>query len=482
MKIKSRLHSLLAFSLFLSILLFIESCNNVDSIIIDNNNDNKYSTYSQIKERGVLRIITNYNSTDYFIYRGKPMGFQLELMQMLAEHLGLKLEIIVENNIEECHNILAADSADIIAIGLTVTNERSDSIKFTEHFGLTKQVLVQRKPDNWKKLSKKKIEKSLIRNQIDLGKKIIYAQKGSVFVSRLKTLSSEIGDTIYVAEIDAEAEEVIKMVVDKKIKYTVCDEYVALVNKKYYPELDVQTNISFPQKLAWVVNQESDTLTRLINNWIVDFKTTTKFKILYNKYFNNPKSAKIFDSDFYFQETGKISPFDDSFKKYSKKINWDWKLIASLVYQESRFVVDAKSWAGAYGLMQLMPATAGRFNVDTSSAPVENIRAGIDFIKWLDRQLIKTITDSLERKYFILASYNVGLGHVLDAMRLAKKYDKDPNIWFDNVELYLALKAKPKYYLDPVVRYGYCRGYSATAYVKEITERYKHYNNLTPEN
>ena len=465
---KFRLQNLLISIIIITIFLFSESCKNGDlnTNTIDNS---KHSTYSQIKERGTLHIITNYNSTDYFIYRGKPMGFQLELMEMLAEHLDLSLEITVENNLQKGYNKLIADSADIIAIGLTVTNERSDSIRFTEHFGLTKQVLVQRKPDGWRRLSKKKLEKELIRNQIDLGKKIIYAQEKSVFVHRLKILSSEIGDTIYVVEINAEAEEVIKMVVDQKIKYTVCDEYVALVNKKYYPELDVKTEISFPQKLAWAVNPKADTLTSKINEWLIEFKKTRKFKILYNKYFNNPKSAKIFDSNFYFQETGKISPFDDSFKKYSQRINWDWKLLASLVFQESRFNIEAKSWAGAYGLMQLMPATASRFNVDSTSAPTENIRAGVDFIKWLDKQLIKTVKDSTERQYFILASYNIGLGHILDAKKLAEKYDKDPNIWFDNVELYLDLKSKPKYYLDPVVKYGYCRGYNATAYVKEIT-------------
>ena len=127
--------------------------------------------------------------------------------------------------------------------------------------------------------------------------------------------------------------------------------------------------------------------------------------------------------------------------------------------------------------MQLMPNTADRFGIDSLASPNANIQAGVRYIKWLEKQL-KSIEDSTERSKFILASYNVGLGHVLDARRLAEKNGKNPDIWTDNVDFYLLNKSKPKFYLDPVVKYGYCRGSETYKYVSQICTRYNHYKNL----
>jgi len=128
-----------------------------------------------------------------------------------------------------------------------------------------------------------------------------------------------------------------------------------------------------------------------------------------------------------------------------------------------------------------MPATAERFGVSDLSSSTENIRGGTKFISWLDRQLSSSVPDSLERVKFILASYNVGLGHVLDAIRLAKKNGKDSTIWDDNVGYYLLHKSNPKYYRDPVVRYGYCRGSEPFKYVSEVMGRYEEYRKVILE-
>ena len=155
--------------------------------------------------------------------------------------------------------------------------------------------------------------------------------------------------------------------------------------------------------------------------------------------------------------------------------------MASLIYQESRFDPNARSWAGAFGLMQLMPGTAGRFNVSRSSSVKQQILAGTQFIAWLDDRFIESIPDPEERIKFILASYNVGPGHVFDAMMLAEKNGKDPDIWVDNVDEFLLTKSDPMYYRDPDVKYGYARGIETFNYVKEILERYEHYKNIIAE-
>lgn len=430
----------------------------------------------QIKERGRLVAVTDYNSTNYFIYRGQPLGFQFELLKRLAEHLDVKLEIVVNNNLDEAFKGLLDGSYDIIANNLTVTKNRSRIVQFTNPHSQTRQVLVQRVPS--KKALVSDSGHKLLRNQLDLAKKTVYVQKASSYARRLYNLSDEIGDTIRVVEVPQEVEELIELVSKGEIDYTVCDENVAKVNATYFTNLDVKTAISFPQNIAWAVRKDAPELLTSINQWIDQYKTTYSYALLYSKYFENIKSATIVNSDYYAISTGMISQYDQFIKKYSKEINWDWKLLASLIYQESRFKPQVKSWAGAYGLMQLMPVTANRFGVTKYSPPEEHIRAGVDFIKWLyDRFENEDMTEE-EKIKFVLASYNVGYGHVSDARNLARKYGKNPNIWDDSVDQFLLSKSNPKFYRDPVVKYGYCRGTETYAYVTSILERHRHYQNI----
>ncbi len=432
----------------------------------------------EIQKRGMLKVVTDYNSINYFIYRGTPMGYQLELLEEFCNSVGLKLEVSVSNNVQENIDNLQSGKIDLIAQNLPVTRERGEIIQFTEPHTYSRQVLVQRKTE--KSDSEEKVRfNELIRNQLDLAGKTIYVQEGSSYVTRLRHLSDEIGDSINIVEIpDYEAEQLIGLVAEGEISYTICDENLAEVNKNYYDNIDIETAISFPQKIAWGVRKTSPDLLHVVNNWLVRFRKTTKYRLIFRKYFKNRRSTHIVDSDFHSIKGGSVSQYDDIIKRESATIDWDWRLIAALIYQESRFIPDIKSWAGATGLMQLMPETAALFGVDNITSPEENIRGGIKFIKWLDSRLSLRIDDPEERLKFILASYNVGLGHVLDAMRLAEKNDKNPKIWTDNVDYYLLNKSKPIYFNDPVVQFGYCRGEEPYLYVTEILDRFEHYKNL----
>jgi len=435
----------------------------------------------EIRSNGKLVVTTDFNSTNYFIYRGQPMGYQYELLQELADHLGIKLDVIVNNDLEESFDCLTHGECNLIAINLTITKNRRRRFDFTEPHSQTRQVLVQRKPDGWEKLRKSEMEKLLIRNQLELAEKNIHVQQNSSYSARLRNLSDEIGDTINIMEVPEEAEQLIILVAKGEIDYTVCDENVAMVNQTYYPNIDVGTAISFPQNMAWAVQKGSDQLKEEIDTWLSEFKKTTKYAIIYNKYFKNRRYVQMVESDLFALSSGKISDYDDSFKEYSQQIEWDWRLLASLVYQESRFNPRAKSWAGAYGLMQLMPTTGRRFGVNWNSSAKEQIRAGVEFIQWLDQRFVDEISDPEERMKFVLASYNVGYGHVTDAINLAEKYDKDPKIWSENVEECLLMKSNPQYYKDPVVKYGYCRGIETYNFVIEVIERYEHYLNIIPD-
>lgn len=448
----------------------------------DNSSNSISFDLDAIRERGKLIAVTDFNSTNYFIYRGEPMGFQYELLKSFSDHIGIDLEIVIENHLEHAFGMLKSGEADLLAIGLTVNSSRKKDILFTEPIDQTRQVLIQRKPSNWRSLTADEIDKRLIRNQLDLAKKSVYVQEGSSHVERLVTLASEIGDSIIIIEVPYDSEKLIQHVADGEIDYTVCDENVAFVNAKYYPVIDVSTPVSFPQNQAWGIRRNSsEALLQELNRWITTYTKTESYALLYAKYFKNSRSSIIVRSDYYALNTGKVSKYDDMIREYSGSINWDWRLLASLIYQESRFDPNVKSWAGAYGLMQIMPVTGRNFGIDITSSPENNMKAGIQYINWLHSIFDPKISDENERLNFILASYNAGPGHVLDAMKLAEKNGMDPQKWDGNVAIWLLKKSESRYYNDIVVKNGYFRGTESVNFVSEVLERFGHYKNIIPE-
>jgi membrane-bound lytic murein transglycosylase F len=435
-----------------------------------------------IRSRGKLIAVTDFNSTNYFIYKGEPMGFNYELLKAFSDDIGIDLEIITENQLDKSFDLLKTGRADLLAMGLTVNTSRKNDILFTEAIDETRQVLVQRKPQNWRTLTADAVDKKLIRNQLDLARKTIYVQTGSAHVERLVSLASELGDSINIIEVPFESEKLIQNVAEGLIDYTVCDENIALVNSTYYRNIDVATPVSFPQKLAWGIRKEnSEKLLRELNNWITSYKRTGSYALLYAKYFRNSRSSIIVKSDYYALSTGKVSRYDDMIRKYSGRIDWDWRLLASLICQESRFDPNVESGAGAFGLMQVMPLTGENFGIDITASPESNMKAGIEYINWLHSVFDPKIADGNERINFILASYNAGPGHVLDAMKLAEKHGKDPHKWDGNVAVWLLKKSEPRYFNDEVVKNGYFRGTESVAFVSQVINRYGHYKNIIPE-
>jgi membrane-bound lytic murein transglycosylase F len=431
----------------------------------------------EIQERGKLIATTDYNSTDYFIYRGEPMGYQYEKLKMLADYLGVDLEINIAINIDDAFRSLEEGKSDLIAMGLTVTLDQTEKVDFTVPILQTRQMLVQRKPANWRKMTTwDDIEKSLIRNPIDLAGKTVVVQKASSHTARLKNLSEEIGWPIMIEEDPVyEVEQLVEAVANGDIDYTVCNEHMAGFFEKQYPDIDIRTPISFPQNIAWAVKHGSDSLLTVINEWLSVNNNTYASKRLIDKYFNSSRTAFMAKSEAVTFNGKKISQYDEIIRNISRQYNLDWRLVASLIYQESQFHADSRSWSGAFGLMQMMPSTAALFGIDSTASEFEQLEAGIKYLKILDRELPREITNPEERIKFILGSYNLGIAHIFDARRLAEKNGKNPNVWTDNVDYYVLNKSNPAFYRDSVVRYGYANGTEAYNFVVEVLNRFEHY-------
>jgi membrane-bound lytic murein transglycosylase F len=437
-----------------------------------------------IRKRGRLIAIVDNSSTSYFIYRGQAMGYEYELLTRLAQKLEVDLEIKIVTDLDKAFAMLQRGEGDIIAHNLAITKERQEKIAFTIHHNEVRQMLVQRKPGNWKNLTAEGIDKKLIRNPLELANKEVYVKRNSSHFARLRNLSEEIGSDILMVQEDAsvEVEALIRRVAEGEIDYTIADENVAQLNLAYYPNLDVSTPLSFPQRIGWGLRKTSPELLKAVDDWLLESRKTIDYIVIYNKYFKNRTNMKMLASSSYSTISGnQLSPYDKYIKEAAAKIGWDWHLLAAVVYQESKFNPEAESWMGAAGLMQLMPETAEIFGAEDPLDPRQNIMAGASYLQWLDKFWTNEIPDKNERVKFVLASYNVGQGHVLDARRLARKYGKKADIWEGHVAYYLEKKAEPEFYNDEVAKLGYCRGGEPIRYVKQIMQRQARYAQLLPD-
>lgn len=430
-----------------------------------------------LMNRGVLVAVTNCGPFNYKMQDSRPIGFEYELLSDFCNSLNIKLELIVNDNQDTCFQLLDSCKVDLVATGLGLTKDVKKHFMTTNPIIMQKSVLVQRLPKGWSSMSTvNEVENQLLRSPIDLAGKTICVPKGSHAVKTLQHLSEEIGDTIFIVENDTlSSMQLVEAVYDGLIDYTVVDEYIAKVATKGMRGMDINLAVSVEQPLGWAMRQEKDSsLLVAVNNWIDNAEQRYLRRVL-NKYVTSTSRSALIESSEH------ISEYDAAIKKTAKEIGWDWRLLASIIYQESRFMNDLESDKGAYGLMQLMPVVMEKYGIDYDSSPEEQIAAGGKVIKYLDDVLSGSVTDSIERAKFVLAGYNAGLGHVLDAQRLAAKYGKDPAVWDNNVDFFILNKSKAQYYNDTCCKCGLLRGSETYRFVEEVTERYHHYQVLIQE-
>ena len=293
-----------------------------DTVIIHDDLD-------QIIEDGELIVLTINSYASYFNYREVPMGFQYELAQGFAKSLGVELKVIVLNSEVELVDALHSGEGDLIAYNLAITNERK----------------------------KQRSSKDALNDVTQLVGKEVYVMPGK-YKERLDNLNHELGGGIIIHEVTEDSitnEDLIEMVAKGKIDYTVTNNELAKINKTYNPNLDISMEISFDQRSAWAVRKTSPKLAEAADKWHRENINSAEYEASARRYFelnkHTPQAAILSLED------GRISYYDDLFRKYASQINWDWRLLAALVYTESNFNPSAVSWAGAKGLMQLMPST-----------------------------------------------------------------------------------------------------------------------------
>ncbi len=443
--------------LLLFVLVLFFSCN--QGVDTKNHRD-----LPQILESDTLVVATLYGPISYFNYKENEMGYEYEFVKQLCKELNVELKLYVAQNLNSMLEMLENSNVDLVAYRVPYTEENKEKIEFTKREYISNQVLVQCKSD------------TIVKDVLQLSGKKVIVPDNSIYSKRIHFLNDEIGGGIIVeySPDTIKVEDLIADVAHHKISYTFAEKDIARLNKTYFGNLDYSLDVSFPQRAAWCVSKQSPELLEYINTWVKKSNKTATNSAIYNKYF---EKSKYFESEGYkkIPSHNRISSYDEYFKKYASIVGWDWRLLAAIAYKESKFDPTVVSWAGACGIMQIMPTTAISLGLTEEEFhdPEKNIKASVQYLRKMEK-LFPNITDTNEQVKFVLASYNAGPGHIFDARALAVKNGLDPDIW-ENVKDYLRMKSDPIYYNDEVCKYGYCRGEEPINYVDEIMRKYSEY-------
>ena len=423
----------------------------------------------EIKKRKVLRVLTRNNAATYFLWRGELMGFEYELARHFADSIGVRLEMIVAPSRDVLLQWLVKGKGDMVAASITIPeNNPSPSVRYSRPYDKVYEIVVGRNGE------------ADVESIKELSGRSIYVRRSSSYWNTLQEIKKQGVDIkIKAAPENEETEEIIAKVAAGEYDLTVSDSHILDIELTWRDDIKGLLNLGEEVSHGWVVRTGSPELLEAVNKYIKREYRGLFYNITRQKYFEKPKTiAKRLEQRVDGGGNGRLSPYDDFAREFAREFNFDWRLIVAQMYQESRFNPDAKSWAGARGLMQVMPRTARELGIDNLQDPKLSLKAGVKYLDWV-RERFETELPIKDRMWFTLAAYNAGTGHVRDARSLARQMGWEPTRWFDNVEKAMLLLSKRKYARK--AKHGYVRGSEPVKYVREIRNRYLAYVKLTDE-
>ncbi len=424
---------------------------------------NPNDSLRKIKNRGSLIVITDNSAHGFYLYQDRPMGFEYQLAKEFADFLNVKLTVITPGWGEMFETLLSGQG-DLIASSLTKTSKRKNRMSFSdEYLPVQQQVIVRKGFRGIKKLS-------------DLDGKTVHIRKNTSYHERLVELKKA-GMNIHLAlHENTPTEELLRQVQNNEIKITIADSNIFRLNRRYYPDLRMAFPISEHQSLGWATKKHDIRLIKKINQFFDMIKKDGTFAQIYNKYYAGTEMFDYVDiKKFHTRLKTRLPAYKQIIMEESEKYNFDWRLIAAVIYQESQFNPNAISYTGVQGLMQLTIPTADEMGISNRLNPEESIKGGIKYLHKLYNQFKNLAPD--ERLKFALGSYNVGYGHVKDARNIAHKKGLDINKW-SSLEQTLPLLRYREYYEKS--GFGYARGTEPVRYVHRILTYYNILK-MTPE-
>lgn len=414
------------------------------------------SQLEQVLQRGVLRVSTINSPTTYYEGPTGPTGFAYDLIHAFADELGVEVELTVDPTPAAALDELAEHNVDISAAGIMATPDRRGQFQFGPPvLTVRNQLVYQRGSREPKSLA-----------DVD-GTLVVGA--GSAAEEFLQRAKAQFPNLKWTTTTDAESEELLRQVADGEIDYTVASSDLIAINQRYRPEIAVAFDVGEPQDVAWAFPGGKDASLLHAAESFLSAYGSAELERLRDRHFGHVERVDYVGAVAMAAHVeSRLPRYLDAFKAAAQKYDIDWRLLAAIGYQESHWSPEAISETGVRGLMQLTQQTADYLNVANRDDPHESIAGGARYFRYMLDRLPPEIKEP-DRTWMALAAYNMGLGHLLDARRLAEMKGGDPNRWVD-VRNELPLLTQSRWYSK--VKYGYARGYQAMHYVGNIRTYY----------
>ncbi len=407
----------------------------------------------RIQDEGRLVVITRNAATSYFEGPNGATGLEYDLVSGFAAELGVELEIIVAGNVSEVLALLAENKGDLAAAGLTVIAPREQWARFSTPYQEITQQLVYRSGEH----------RPRNLTQLDGQLEII---ANSSHAEQLRKLKHEYPRLNWIENSEAESEELLNLVWEKVLDYTIADSNEVAMNRRFYPELRVAFDISEPQPLAWAFPKSRDeSLYQAANAYFDVLQSSGRLAQLIDRYYGHLEDFDYVGTRTYMRHIQQRLPtYRATFEYAGKEFGVDWRMLAAMAYQESHWNPNAVSPTGVKGLMMLTAATASELGVEQRTDPVQSIRGGALYFSRLLERVPDRIAEP-DRSWLAVAAYNIGYGHMEDARIITQQQGGDPDSWKE-VRERLPLLHNRKWYQK--TRFGYARGNEAVRYVENI--------------
>lgn len=418
----------------------------------------KPSLLKQVINSGELIVVTRNSPTTYYEGTNGPTGFEYELAKQFADFLGVKLKIITPDGLNEIFTVLDKNQAHFAAAGLTITKERKKRVRFSASYQQITEQLVY----NYRDISPASID------ELSMGNLEVVA--GSSHVENLQNLKKRHQDLEWLEHSDMESEELLQLVADQVIEYTIADSNEVALNQRFMLDLRVAFDVSEPQKLAWAFPKTKDrSLYDKAMTFFYRSLNNGNITQLIEKHYGHVSKFDYVGNRIYIRHIAtRLNKYQDLYEEAAEQYNVDWRLLAAMGYQESHWNPRAVSPTGVRGIMMLTLETAAQLGVKNRLDPKSSIFGGAKYLSQIRRRLPEDIKEP-DRTWFALAAYNVGYYHVVDARILAKNQQMNANNWV-NLRKMLPLLSQKKWYKQ--TRFGYARGTEPVRYVEAIRHYY----------
>lgn len=418
---------------------------------------------AEVLERRYLRVITSKNSFDYFIHEGRRGGYQYELVRAFTRHLNRKYvksrkEVPIQFDLlpvadDQLIPMLLAGRGDMIASRMTITPEREEQVLFSIPYREVDELVVTHgKTGDHRFLH-------------DLAGRRVAVRRTSSYYASLQALNEQLEaegkERLHIQTVDEGlgTEAILGLVAKRLFDFTVADSIVAETAVALWPELRILPGLEVRKggQLAWATTHSAQDLTAEMNAFLPRYRHGSLLgNVAVQKYFEADHSLNARMDD---GKPAALSPYDDLIKRHAASHELDWRLMAALAYQESRFDPRARNRSGAVGLFQIKPMTAREPYIDIPNVEgpenVENnIQAGIKYLAWIKQRYFDGIPEMQDhdRMRMALAAYNAGPRTLINARNRAERMGLDPMVWFRNVEVALLAmrKTEPVKYVSEI--------------------------------